>query len=172
MTPTIKLPNEILEEKEYKHLSPQDKANYLERTMSKILDINTDTGVSIPLILENTYFDRKGISKYLEKLVAKRIAYKIQQGKTIIYFKNGRLIHHLFNKNIEIGNRLYSFKALFDGKQISIYIQESKKNVLGVIEEGGGIIVPLNDIKDFSLYVNKIKEEIPIIKEEFVRMIE
>ncbi len=57
MHPTIKLPEQILDVEEYKLLSPNDKSLYMEKTLGKILDNNVDTGVSIPLILENIYFN-------------------------------------------------------------------------------------------------------------------
>jgi len=172
MEPDIKSPKNILDEEAYEQLPSKDKALYLEKVLQDILILNKNTGVTIPTLLEIAPFSRKGISKYLEKLVARRVAYKIQQGNTIMYHINGRLIHHIFEKNITAGNRDYSFKALFDGKQVSIFIQEIKKNELGVIEEGGGIIVPLKSLDEFSTYISKIKNEIPIIKEKLMEMIE
>ena len=162
----------MLDAKAYEHLSPRDKSVYLERCLQEILNLNNERGVSIPQIIDSTYFDRKAVSKYLEKLVARRVAYKVQQGTTIIYHINGRLIHHLFQKTVPIGGRHYSFKALFDGNQVQLFIQEIKKNELGVIEEGGGIIVPLKSIEEFSDYVSKVKKEMPLIKEKLMDMIE
>ena len=40
MDPTIRLPERLLDEEEYKHLSPTDKAMYLEKCIEKILDLN------------------------------------------------------------------------------------------------------------------------------------
>lgn len=172
MDPNINIPKDMLDEKVYSHLAPKEKSEYMEATLQEILVLNKDIGITISNILAETYFDRKAVSKYLEKLVAKRIGYRVQRGKTIVYYINGRLIHHLFNKTVEVGNRHYSFKALFDGKQVSLFIQEIKKNDLGVIEEGGGIIVPLKDIDDFSQYISKVKTELPLIKQKLMEMIE
>lgn len=172
MEPTIEIPENMLDEEAYNNLPIKDKSIYMEKTLQEILSLNKDTGVSISQILEETYFNRKSVSKYLEKLVARRVAYKIQQGVSIIYNLNGRLIHQLFQKNVPVGDRDYSFKALFDGKQISIFIQEIKKNELGIIEEGGGILVPLKSIKEFADYVFKVDKEVPVIKEKLMEMIE
>lgn len=172
MVPNTKTPDNILDEKAYNQLPPKDKPLYMEKILQEILVLNKDGGVTIPELLATTPFSRKGISKYLEKLVARRVAYKIQQGNTVVYNINGRLVHHVFQKNVIVGDRDYSFKALFDGKQVSIFIQEIKKNELGVIEEGGGIIVPLKSINEFSEYVSKIKNEVPVIKEKLMEMIE
>ena len=172
MSRTIKVPDNLIDEEQFKNLPPSDKSLYMEKIIGQILDLNVNAGVTIRDVLDNTYFDRRGVSKYLEKQVARRFAYKVQQGKTIVYFKNGRLIHHLFNRNIELEDKLYSFKALFNGNQIMIYIQENRKNKLGVIEEGGGILIPLKHMKEFSDYVSKVENEIPVIKKELVRLIE
>lgn len=172
MDPTLRTPKEMLDGKAYENLAPKDKSLYMEKVLQEILSLNNDRGISIPQMIESTYFDRKAISKYLEKLVARRVAYKVQQGNTIIYHINGRLIHHLFQKTVLIGNRNYSFKALFDGNQVLLFIQEIKKNELGVIEEGGGIIIPLKNIEEFSEYIEKVKDEFPLIKEKLMEMIE
>ena len=166
------LPEELLEEEEFRHLPPTEKSHYAESALEKILDLNQDTGITISQLLENTYFERNTISKYLEKLVARRIAYKVVRGNTIVYHKNGRLIHHLFKKDMILSGRAFSFKALFDGKEILIFIQENKKSPLGVIEEGGGILVPLKDIKEFVECMNDVETQVPSIKTKLLEMIE
>lgn len=172
MTANLLVPQDLLDVEAFKKLPASEKSLYVEKVVEKILDLNQGSGVTIPSILESTEFDRGSVSKYLEKLVAKRVAYKVVQGQTIVYHKNGRLIHHIFKRDIDFGKRSFSFKALFDGKEILVYIQENKKNPLGIIEEGGGIIIPLKEIKQFSEHVSKIESEIPVIKNKFMEMIE
>lgn len=172
MSRTLKLPEDMLEEEEFRELPSREKGKYEEKVLEKILDLNQDKGITIPDIESNTYFSYHSISKHLDKLVAKRIAYKVKQGNSIVYHKNGRLIHHIFKKNIDIGDRNYSFKALFDGSKILVFIQENKKSPLGTIEEGGGIIVPLSKLNDFAERVRAAKEESPKIKKKMMKIIE
>ena len=51
----------------------------MEDALQEILALNKDIGVTIPQLVESTPFSRKGVSKYLEKLVAQRIAYNLSQ---------------------------------------------------------------------------------------------
>jgi len=162
----VKIPNDLFDEKEIRAMPPSSRASYLEKVIEKIVELNNNVGVSVEAIFKATNFDRRTISKHLELLVARRIAYKVVQGNIVLYFKNGRLIHHIFKKDLDLNTRSFSFKALYDGNDILIYIQENKKNPIGIIEEGGGIIVPLRDLATFSEYVSKIKTEVPTIKDE------
>ena len=73
---------------------------------------------------------------------------------------------------MDLGGRSFSFKALFDGKEILIYIQENKKNPLGIVEEGGGILIPLRDFTEFLKNLENVKTEVPVIKNKFMEMIE
>ena len=126
MVTTLNLPQDMIDVDAFRALPSTEKSNYEEKIIEKILELNQGKGVTITAVIENTYFDRNSVSKYLEKLVAKRFAYKIIQGQTIVYHKNGRLVHHIFKRDIDIGDRSFSFKALFDGSEIVIFIQENK----------------------------------------------
>jgi hypothetical protein len=172
MDPKIKLPQDMLDKESYSNLPTNDKAAYAEKLIERVLDLNTDMGITVTQTAEATHADRKAIAKYLEKLVAKRIAYKVIQGNSIRYFKNGRLIHHLFNKDLALSDRDISFKALFDGRQVLVFIQEKRKNPLGEVEDGGGILIPMKDIDTFVNQAVKIMSEIPKIKKEFIKLIE
>ncbi len=162
----IELPDGIFEDREVRAMPPSERNAYNEKTIEKILDMNTNRGISVEDVFKATNFDRRTISKHLELLVARRIAYKTIQGNTMLYYKNGRLIHHIFKKDIDLGKRSFSFKALFDGNEVLIYIQENKKSPIGIIEEGGGIIVPLKHLEEFTSCVANIESEIPLIKNE------
>ncbi len=166
------LPEDLLDEEQFSHLPPIEKSYYVEAALEKILELNQENGVTIRQVLDSTYFERNTVSKYLEKLVARRIGYKVVQGNTIVYHKNGRLIHHIIKKDVDLSGRSYSFKALFDGKELLLFIQENKKNPLGVIEEGGGILVPMKEIKEFSDCIKDVEIQIPFIKNKLVEMIE
>ena len=169
---SLTLPDNILEEEEIKAMPPTERSQYIERVIEKTLELNTEQGVTQESVYRTFKFDRRCISKHLELLVARRIAYKVIQGNGVVYFKNGRLLHHIFKKDIDLGKRSYSFKALFDGKDVLIYIQENKKNALGIVEEGGGIIVPLKDLPEFSKCVSGIQDERPLIHKQLIKVID
>ena len=79
MAHICRVPNNLLDQSAYANLSPKDKPVYMEDALQEILALNKDIGVTIPQLVESTPFSRKGVSKYLEKLVAQRIAYNLSQ---------------------------------------------------------------------------------------------
>lgn len=167
----MELPQDICGEDEIKAMPSIIRGQYIEKTIEKTLELNSDSGATVDEINRNLGFDKRVISKYLEVLVAKRSAYKVIRGNSITYFKNGKLIHHILNKDLIMKDRTFSFKALFDGKEVFLYIQENRKNKLGLIEEGGGIIVPIKDLSLFADTVKKIEKETPEIREAMQKQI-
>lgn len=168
----LKLPIDVEDEEEISKMPAILKSQYIEKTIEKVLELNSQTGVNVESIHNELHFDKRVISKHLEVLVARRRAYKMIHGNTVTYFINGRLLHHIFKDDLDIEDRSFSFKALFDGKGIMIYIQENKKNKIGIIEEGGGIIVPLKDLSKFIERIQKIEKELPAIKDALFEVIE
>lgn len=177
---TVELPDDLLEKDEIKALPREERNQYLEDTIERVLELNSEKGVTAKELQEALNYDSRTISKKLEVLVAKRIAYKVVQGRSIRYFKNGRLVHPIFEDDLTLGDKVYSFKALFDGDDILVFIQENEKNSLGVTTEGGGIVVPLENIEEFADRASEIESKVPAIKEklkeewadQFVEMVE
>ena len=168
----LNLPLDVEDGEEISKMPALIKSQYIENTIEKILDLNTETGVSVESIHTALHFDKRVISKHLEVLVARRRAYKMIHGNAITYFINGRLLHHIAKDDLDLDNRLFSFKALFDGKGVLLYVQENKKNKIGMIEEGGGIIVPLKDLHQFNERMKKIESEWPALKDKVLEVTE
>jgi len=156
---TIKSP-EIMPFDEYKQLSPEDKERYVEYIVTKILELNNNQGIAIQDITNSHFFfHRHTVSRHLERLVAKRIAYKHpQDSRKARYYLNGRFVDSLLRENIKIGDKFYTFYYLKNQLGEYIYLQEKRKDIYGSFDVTGGIIIPF-DKKDEFLDMLKIAIE-------------
>lgn len=151
--------------KEYDALSPSERDSYIKTLLLKILEINKN-GSTIPQITKklNEYFgenyiNRLTIWRHLELLNSTREAYKIEYGRVSVYYKNGIMIHHLFQKDIKLKNREYGFTFVKNLFGEEVYVQEKEMDKQGTSIICGGLNIPLSEIKEFISLLDKAKEE-------------
>ena len=90
----------------YLKMKPEERELLIERTINLILQ-KSKFGISIADIEKMPEFDfnRKTLSKYLEKLVALNEAYSRKVGAVVLYYPNHKSPHFTFEKEKQIGNK-------------------------------------------------------------------
>ena len=155
----LNLPSDILDEEKFKGMSAKDKKSYVRTILKKILELNPN-GVTISQIHNALpYISKANIWHHLETMVATREAYSLEFGKTTVYYPNGRMVHPLSEEDIKVGDKFYAFFLVRNNFGDFIYIQEKKKDKLGLSEICGGLIVPLKNCEDFIEILIEIKKQ-------------
>lgn len=154
-------PDGILTNEKIKSLRPKDREEYTYNVVAEILRLNP-LGVTIPEVCEKTGFYRDTVSKHLEKMVSTREAYKIIRGQTIIYHKNGKVVHESDLKNLLNSNKFYTFYRLVNEEGNFIYIQEKEIDSFRAVQVRGGIMVNEKSIMYFLSELQKfVLEAVP-----------
>lgn len=161
----VNLPSDMLEEDNFKALPSNEKQTYIESLLNKILRLNPN-GITISQIISALgYFNKSTVWMHLENLVSIREAYKLEMGKTNVYYPNGQMIHPLLREDIEIDDKTFSFFAVKNNFGNFIYLQEKKKDRLGVATACGGLVIPLKNAEEFLEQFKKaVKEADDIVR--------
>ena len=146
---------DLLDEDEYKSLSPTEKEKYVFETLNKLLHANPE-GITRSDILEATNFGRKTIDKHLEKLVALNEGYVRRMGGTDVYYPNGRLLHSSINEKREIDGKTFQAQHLENISGESIYLQELETDKFGSEEVKGGLLIPKTKFPQFVEWLNEL----------------
>lgn len=155
----INLPSDMLEVEQFKVMPAIEKDTYLDKVIKKILDLNPN-GITVPLIAKSLGMNVATIWRHLEKLTSTREAYKLNFGKTIIYYPNGKMIHHFKQEDILIGEKTYSFFYILNNFGKFLYLQEKRQDRLGTFEVVGGLLIPSEKIEDFISALMESNQEI------------
>lgn len=151
---------------EYEKLSKDSKRRYNENYFLSLLEKNEERGLTLNEAEKITaHLSKPTVLKILEKLIAKRQIFKVQRGNLIIYYPNHRPLHPLLNKKLRLGDKNYSFQLIDNPEGLSLFIQEINRDILGIEEISGGIMIPFNA-------VDKIINELEHIKKKEVELIE
>lgn len=154
----INLPTDLLQKEKYEVMPPSDKERYIYTALKKILELNPN-GITITMIKKATGFTYSTVWHHLEKMVATREGYKLDYGNTIIYFPNGKMVHHLKSEDMQIGDRGYSFYVVVNNFGKFVYLQEKKENRLGLTEVCGGLLIPYENLDEFIESLVNMKEK-------------
>lgn len=135
--------------KEYMQLSKQNKARYNENYISAFLDLNKEQGLTLTECSKVIkHLSKPTILKYMERLIAKRQIYKVERDKLVIYYPNNRPLHPLYNKTIILENgKKYIIQVLDGPDGLAAFVQEATKDLFGMEETVGGIMIPLCHIE-------------------------
>ena len=147
---------DMLDEDEYKSLSPDAKEKYVFETLKKILHENPE-GVTRSDIQEVTPFGRKTIDKHLEKLVALNEGYVRRMGSTDVYYPNGKLLHDSVNEKRKINGKTFQVKHLENISGESIYVQEVDVDDYGTEEVKGGLLIPKEEFGEFVSWLDELE---------------
>lgn len=146
---------ELLDEDEYRSLSPDEKERYVFETLNKLLHINPE-GITKSNIIDATNFGRKTIDKHLEKLVALNEGYVRRMGGTDVYYPNGRLLHSSINEKREINGKTFQAQHLENISGESIYLQELEQDKFGTEEVKGGLLISKTKFPQFVDWLNGV----------------
>lgn len=138
----------------------QDKPKYTTKAVLDFLELNKGNGATVSDIVNATGFNRDTVSKHLTYLSASRQVY-ITKGTSSVYHKNGRVLHYKNMKNRVFDNRFYTFYLLqqnFDDD--FVYIQEKEVGRFKSVNVKGGIMIKLNDFKNFISELENFENEI------------
>ena len=141
----------------------QDKPKFTTKAILDFLELNKGNGATVSDIVNATGFNRDTISKHLTYLAASRQVYTTN-GTSTVYHKNGRVLHYKNMKNRVFDKRFYTFYLLqqnFDDDYV--YIQEKEVGRFKSVSVKGGIMVKLNDFKNF---INELENFASEIKED------
>lgn len=146
---------------EYRKKSPQQRERYSEMKIKEMITKNTEKGVTISQIEKNTYFHRNTISKHIKSLINKGEVYQYPpDAPNGLLFSNGNLLDPIFKENITIDNKLFSIYIIKNQLGKFFYIQEKKENLYGQIETKGGLVIPLDQITNFSKSLGEITNKL------------
>lgn len=148
---------DLLDEEEYKSLSPEDKERYVFETLNEILHSNPE-GLTKSDILEVTPFGRKTVDKHLEKIVALNEGYVRRMGGTDVYYPNGTLLHSSINEKREIDGKTFQAQHLENISGESVYLQEVEQDQFGTDEVKGGLLIPKEEFPQFVRWLNELVE--------------
>ena len=146
---------------DYKKKSPQQRERYSEMKIKEMITKNTGKGVTISQIEKNTYFHRNTISKHVKSLINKGEIYQYPaEAPNGLLFSNGNLLDPIFRENLGIDNKLFSIYVIKNQLGKFCYIQEKKENIYGQMETKGGLVVPVDQIVNFSDRLKEIVEKL------------
>jgi hypothetical protein len=155
----VKLPQDLLEEEKFDALPAKEKEYYMRAVLLKILELNPN-GISAPQIGRVTFFSRPTVWRHLENMVATREAYKLEFGKAVVYYPNGKMIHPLFSEDVVLDDKAYAFFFIKNNFGDFVYIQEKTEDRLGRTAVCGGLILPLTALDKFINRLERAKEEV------------
>lgn len=145
---------------ERKQLSLDGYSKHVSRVIRELLQKHNN-GLTIGNIKRETGFNKSTIEKHLLELVAINFAYRKKIGTAYVYYPNGRTMHSIIERDIEIGDKLYSFFRLGnDDEQNYIYIQEKTRDSINALKPSGGILVKETDLTDLIQVLNKISKQV------------
>lgn len=159
----INLPKDLLEPEQLKVMPALEKESYVNKILKKILELNSN-GTTGPIVSKALGINATTIWRHLEKLTSTREAYKLNFGKTTIYFPNGKMIHHFKYEDISLGDKIYSFYYVINNFGEFLYLQEKKQDRLGAIDVIGGLMIPIKELGNFVRVILNSSKEIKEIK--------
>lgn len=155
---SINLPKYILDSNKIRKLTPSEKSEYTLSLIKQIVELNPH-GVTVTLIAKATDLSRNVISKHLEKMIATNESYYVKLGQSKIYYPNSRAMHPILpSRELRIGDRIYNAFLVDNPFGKFVYLQEKKQEDYST-EVIGGILIPINGIKDFMEFVETVKKE-------------
>ena len=154
---SIAIPD-ILSIDEYRSLAPQLRERYVYGAIREIVKMNPN-GVTLAQIITRVPFDRKTVSKHLEKLVAVNEAFTKSFGNTIAYYPNNRAIHPSSDEILSIGKKTFRFILIDNPLGKAFYVQEVVRDASGE-EVKGGLIIPLSDLNEFMDEIKEFRERV------------
>ena len=142
-------------DRNYRKMKPEERELFVERTIKSILD-KSKFGISIADIekIPDYNFNRKTISKYLEKLEALNEAYSKKVGNVVLYYPNHKSPHFSIEKEQRIGNKKYRIVLIENPLGEFIQLQEIEEDKLYGDKTSGGILIQK---KDFDKFIDFIK---------------
>jgi hypothetical protein len=146
---------DMLDEDEYKSLSPDAKEKYVRETLNELLHENPE-GITRSDIRDVTPFGRKTIDKHLEKLVALNEGYVRRMGGTDVYYPNGKLLHGSEEAQ-QINGKTFKVKQLENISGESVYIQEVEQDKFGGEEVQGGLLIPKDEFSAFVSWLDDLE---------------
>ncbi len=150
-------------EEEFEKLPLDQKQRHYEAVIRKLVE-NSHDGATISMTLSLIpYFNEKTVQKYLDKLVNTNFAYKKPIGRTNIYFRNGRLLHHALSRDLVTKKKTYSFYYIKNPEERAVFIEEKKIDNLGMVTVSGGVMIA-TDI--FDELIGRLKQVSSEIKEK------
>jgi len=154
----VKIRNQLSQE-EYSQLSKENKIRYNENYMLVLLEKNKERGLTLKEASKIIpHLSKPTILKFFERLIAKRQIFKVHRDKLIIYYPNNRPLHPLLNKRISLSDKEYNMQLINNPEGLSLFIQEINKDILGISEVVGGIMVPFSSISKMVNVLEGIKE--------------
>lgn len=161
----ITLPQDMLETEQFEVMPAAEKDSYLDKMLKRVVDLNPN-GVTVPMIAKTLRMNAATIWRHLEKLTATREAYKLDFGKTTIYYPNGKMIHHFKKEDLMIGDKTYSFYQVINNFGKFLYLQEKKQDRLGTLEVVGGLLIPVEKLEAFINALVESHKEIELTEKE------
>lgn len=153
MNDKINLP-EMVSKETYLGLAPQKQEEYVGKKLKELLELNANTGVTIPEIEVDTPFTRPTIIKHLERMISSRQIYKIKRGALTVYYPNGKIEHPelMLEVSSDLGTK---FRGSFLNNNFGkfLFIEDLTKNI-----SGGSMLIKINDVKTFREFVNKLAD--------------
>ena len=147
---------DMLDEEEYKSLSPDAKEKYVFETLNELLHENPE-GITRSDIQDVTPFSRKTIDKHLEKLVALNEGYARRMGGTDVYYPNGKLLHSSVDEKRQVNGKTFQVSHLENIAGESIYLQEVEEDKFGGDEVKGGLLVPKDEFSAFVSWLTEVE---------------
>ncbi|TKJ17064.1 hypothetical protein CEE44_00835 [Candidatus Woesearchaeota archaeon B3_Woes] len=147
---TIKIP-ELEEYDLYSKKPPQEREKYAESKIKEIIQLNTNIGINMKQIEENTFFHRNTISKHIKNLITKGEIYQYPpDSRNGLLFSNGNLLDPIYKNKIILQNKFFEIYVISNRLGKFLYIQEKKEDIYNEIESKGGIIIPLDELDTFK----------------------
>lgn len=146
---------DMLDDDEYRSLSPDAKEKYVFETLNELLHENPE-GITRSDIRDVTPFGRKTIDKHLERLVALNEGYVRRMGGTDVYYPNGKLLHGS-EESQQIDGKTFKVKRLENISGESVYIQEVEEDKFGGEEVQGGLLIPKDNFGAFVSWLDELE---------------
>ena len=150
----------VLSDEEREQLSPDRYSKHASRVIRDTL-MKYRNGMTVKDMEEKTRFNKGTIEKHLIELVAINFAYRKKFGTAYVYYPNGRTMHSTLEKNIEIGDKVYSIFILDnENEEKYVYIQEKKRDSINALKPSGGILIREDFFQNFIDMLNSVSNTI------------
>lgn len=159
MRKTIEKIRNQLTFKEYGKLSKENKIRYNENYILFLLEKNKKRGLTLKEANKTIpHLSKPTVLKFLERLIAKRQIFKVHRDKLIIYYPNHRPLHPLLNKRVRLNSKDYNLQLIDNPEGLLLFIQEINRDILGIEEILGGIMIPFTSINKIINILEEIKD--------------
>jgi DNA-binding transcriptional ArsR family regulator len=134
-----------------------EREHYLQNIVRKVIEMNPN-GVTAREIAKALDTDPRAVDKHLTALLHTNLIYVDKFDKTDVFLLNGKSIHPVYEKALDLGDKKYEVFKLRNRRGEFVLVQEK---IRGEVRDDvmAGVLIPLRKFPAFVEYLNRIRDD-------------